>query len=101
MATETFGALVLRLLKECVVSPHLDNALRKMAAGGKCTLRFYPDGNRLCTTGTSAKAGQSGERLGNVLGILADAGFAERTTNTSFRLSAQGRDLLTERGSLA
>ncbi len=55
---------------------------------------------RAAITGTGAGAGRSGERLGNVLGILADAGFAERGTNTTFRLSSRGRELLSERGAL-
>lgn len=99
-AAEDFGTLVCRLVKDCVVGPHINNALRKMASGGKCTLRFYPEGDLLRVTGTGVSAGHSGERLGNVLGILADAGIAERTTNTTFRLATRGRNLLFERGIL-
>jgi len=86
------------LIREGVVGPHLQNAFRKMVAGGKCTLRFYLDGENLCTTGLGVKAGVSAERLGNVLGIIADLGFAKRASNTSFRLTQSGSQLLKKRG---
>jgi len=86
------------LVREGVVGPHLQNALRKMAAGGDCTLRFYPEGEQLCTTGLDVKAGRSGERLGNVLGNLADLGLAERVSNTSFNISQLGNEILARRG---
>lgn len=94
----SFSELLHGLVCEAVVAPHLQNALRKMAAGGDCTLRFYPEGQQLCTTGLDVKAGRSGERLGNVLGNLADLGLAERVSNTSFRISERGRELLSGRG---
>ncbi len=97
---DSFRTLLAALVRACAVR-HIHNALRKMAAGGKCTLRFYPDGRMLCTTGLDVKAGRSGERQGNVLGILADVGFAERVTNTTFRLAPAGRDLLADRGGSA
>jgi hypothetical protein len=94
----SFSALLRALVREGVVGPHLQNALRKMAAGGDCTLRFYPEGEQLCTTGLDVKAGRSGDRLGNVLGHLADLGLAERVSNTSFRISPRGNELLAGRG---
>ncbi len=98
---ESFETFVLRLLERCIIGEHVHNALRKMAAGGKCTLRFYPDGDRLCTTGTGVVAGRSGDRLGNVLGILADAGILDRWRRSSVRLNDRGRQLMAKRGLLA
>lgn len=98
MREESFETFMLRLLERCIIGEHIQNALRKMAAGGKCTLRFYPDDNRLCTTGTGVKAGRSGDRLGNVLGILADAGMLDRGPGSGIQLSDLGRDLLVKRG---
>ena len=91
-----------RLLRECVVGPHLQNALRKMAdqPQAKCTLRFYPDGEVLWTTGIGVKAGRSGERLGNVIGLLADLGYLERVTNTKFRLTPLGASWVEQHGAV-
>jgi hypothetical protein len=57
-----------------VVLAHLETTLRKMGAGQKCSLRFFPDGDRLRPTGLSAGAGQSGDRLTNVMRFLTDVG---------------------------
>ena len=55
----------------------------------------------VCTTGLGVKAGRSGERLGNVLGNLADLGFAERISNSTFQILPRGAELLAERGESA
>lgn len=91
-----------RLLRDCIVGPHLQNALRKMADQplAKCTLRFYPEGEVLWTTGTGVKAGRSGERLGNVIGLLADLGYLERVTNTTFRLTPLGASWVEQQGAV-
>jgi hypothetical protein len=64
----------LNRLTQIVVEAHLATTFRKMAGGQKCSLRFFPDGHRLCTTGLHAGAGQSGTRLWNIITVLADAG---------------------------
>ena len=89
------------LVRDCAIIPHIENALRKMAAGLKCTLRFYTDGDLLCATGVSVKAGRSGDRLRNVLGSLADVGLAERVGNTTFRITPAGQRFLSERRATA
>jgi hypothetical protein len=58
-----------------VAHAHMANTFRKMAAGQKCSLRFFPEGSRLRTTGDTAGAGRSGPRLGNVIRILQDVGM--------------------------
>jgi hypothetical protein len=73
VADEPFQQSITRLA-EIVVEAHLATTFRKMAGGQKCSLRFFPDGHRLRTTGLPAGAGQSGSRLGNVIRVLADAG---------------------------
>lgn len=64
----------LQRLAEIAVQAHLTTTFRKMAGGQKCSLRFFPEGNRLCTTRLQANAGQSGTRLWNIIRVLADAG---------------------------
>lgn len=84
-----------RLLVEVVIEAHLSTTLRKMSQGQKCSLRFYPEGALLRPTGISVAAGQSGDRLGNVLGMWADLGVLERGDG-GFGLSERGRQLAAE-----
>jgi hypothetical protein len=81
------------LIIQTAIEPHLINTLRKMGSGQQCSLRFYPEGDLLKPTGTEVWAGYSGDRLGNVLGMLSDLGYFERE-NSGFRLSAKGNALL-------
>ncbi len=81
------------LLIRAAVYPHLNNTLRKMGSGQQCSLRFYPDSDLLRPTGTQVWAGYSGDRLGNVLGMLADLGYFERDSK-GFRLSGSGKAFL-------
>lgn len=69
--------LLIRLLEEAA-SAHLRTTFRKMGEGQKCSLRLFPDGAALRSTGIGVSAGHSGDRLTNVLRILADAGVIER-----------------------
>jgi hypothetical protein len=66
---ETFARLA-----GVVARAHMANTFRKMAGGQKCSLRFFPEGVRLRSTGDTAGAGRSGPRLGNVIRILQDVG---------------------------
>ncbi|HXG70839.1 MAG TPA: hypothetical protein VNJ04_09545 [Gemmatimonadaceae bacterium] len=88
---------LLDFVTTAIASQHISNALRKMAAGGPCTLRFFWDGEVLCPTGTSVMPGFSGDRLSNVLGMLADLGYADRASSTAFHSNALGKTLLHER----
>lgn len=74
----TIGEVLTQILEKVVIESHIGNTLRKMEQGQKCSLRFYPEGKRMKPTGTYTGAGYSGERLGNVLGILADVGILYR-----------------------
>jgi hypothetical protein len=76
---------------------HIHNALRKMASGGPCTLRFFTEGERVCSTGIAVVAGYSGDRLSNVIRMLSDIGFADRLSGSTFRVNEAGRALLAER----
>lgn len=82
------------LLADTVIEAHLRTTLRKMGQGQKCSLRFYPEGGLLLPTGMLVRAGFSGDRLGNVLGMLSDLGFCTRGENGEFALSDKGRSLL-------
>jgi len=79
-----------------VIESHLKTTLRKMGEGQQCSLRFYPEGNLLRPTGTGVRAGYSGDRLGNVLGMLADLGHFDRQDG-GFILSTKGRAFLAAR----
>jgi hypothetical protein len=63
---------------------HLRTTLRKMGAGQKCSLRFFPDGALMRPTGIGASPGQSNDRLTDVLRILTDVGELHRE-NGRFR----------------
>ena len=80
------------------VDPHLATTLRKMGQGQKCSLRFFPEGGFLQPTGVSVTPGFSGSRLGNVLGMLADAGLCNRLDGGRYSLTDSGRELLLEDG---
>lgn len=72
-ADEPF-AQTLRSLAGVCATAHLATTFRKMAGGQKCSLRFYPEGQRLRATGLSLGAGRSNTRLINVIRILTDSG---------------------------
>ena len=82
------------LLIHTVIEAHLRTTLRKMGQGQKCSLRFYSEGGLLRPTGTPVRAGFSGDRLGNVLGMLSDLGFCARDDNGKFVILENGRVLL-------
>lgn len=74
---EVLGQLII----ETVIEPHLRTTYRKMGQGQKCSLRFFPDGDLLRPTGKTVRAGYSGDRLSNVLVMLADLGIVARSGN--------------------
>jgi hypothetical protein len=84
------------ILKGVVVEAHMRTTLRKMGYGQKCSLRFFPDGETLRPTGTPVKAGFSGTRLGNVLGMLADLGFCEYVSGSNLCITPRGSQLLSK-----
>jgi len=69
------------IIKQCVVVPHLNTALRKMSQGNQCSLRFYPEGQTLTPTGTATGPGMSATRLTNTMNMLADIELCDRTPN--------------------
>lgn len=79
-----------------VIEPHVATTLRKMSQGQKCSLRVYPEGELLRPTGTPVRAGYSGDRLGNVLGMWADLGELERRPGSRYTLTDRGRTVLAE-----
>ncbi len=81
------------LIIQVTIEPHLRTTLRKMGAGQQCSLRFYPEGDLLRPTGVPVRAGYSGDRLGNVLNMLADLGHLVRE-NGGFRLSSRGEEFV-------
>ena len=74
---ETFLDFMKRLVEVAALA-HLQTTLRKMGAGQKCSLRFFPDGPVLRPTGIGMLPGHSNDRLTNVLRILADIGDLHR-----------------------
>ena len=75
----TIREVLTELLIETVIEPHLRTTYRKMGQGQKCSLRFFPDGDLLRPTGKTVRAGYSGDRLSNVLGMLADLGIVAQS----------------------
>jgi hypothetical protein len=72
------------------ITQHLATTLRKMGQGQQCSLRFYSEGNVLHPTGVVTRAGFSGTRLENVLGMLADTGLCDRLPDGRFMLNNVG-----------
>ena len=91
--TRSVREVLSALLVQGAVEPHLRTTLRKMGQGQKCSLRFFPEGPILRATGTVVRAGFSGDRLTNVLGMLADLGFCLRQDN-GYGLTDKGREFL-------
>jgi hypothetical protein len=87
--------LLVAVIDRGAVESHLNTTLRKMGNGLKCSLRFFPDGRVLRPTGMIVRAGFSGDRLGNVMGILADLGMIDHELDA---LSGRGRQLLDKLG---
>jgi hypothetical protein len=52
-----------------------------MAGGQKCSLRFFPEGQRLRLTAIQSGAGFSNSRLDNTINILVDIGVFQRGEN--------------------
>ena len=75
-----FSDLLEKLIQLAAIS-HLQTTLRKMGAGQKCSLRFFPEGSLLRPTGLGMSPGHSGDRLTNVLKFLTDIGTLEATDN--------------------
>ena len=89
---ETLAAL----LVAGAVEPHLRTTLRKMGEGQKCSLRFFPEGSVLRPTGTGVYPGFSGDRLRNVLGMLADLGFCNRHEGGGYLINEKGLAFLNQ-----
>ena len=92
--SSTIEMALRELASHIAIQPHLSTTLRKMGQGQKCSLRFFPEGDKLQPTGTAVRAGFSGSRLGNVLGVLADIGQFNRLEGGRFELAEEGRDRL-------
>lgn len=65
------------IIRFCVVEPHLKTTLRKMGQGQQCSLRFFPEGQKLIPTGNETYAGKSGSRLDNTVRMMADIGMCD------------------------
>jgi hypothetical protein len=91
LANAPIAELLQYLMDSVVVEAHVATTLRKMRTG-KCSLRFFREGERLISTGIGVNAGYSGDRLGNVLGIWADLGALARGPD-GFSVTETGRIL--------
>jgi hypothetical protein len=77
MEEEPVYAVLTEILKYCVIEPHLKTTLRKMGQDQQCSLRFFPEGQKLMPTGVETKAGISGSRLNNTMRMMSDIGFCK------------------------
>jgi predicted transcriptional regulator len=76
-----FSEVLSKVIREIVIDGHLRTSLRKIANGGDCSLRFYPEGNKYYPTNTATSAGRSNTRLGNVIRMFVDVGLLKITEN--------------------
>ena len=76
-----FEVFICTFMERCAIIPHLQVTLRKMAEGQKCSLRFFPEGQRLRLTANQSGAGFSNSRLDNTINILVDIGVFRRGAN--------------------
>ena len=90
--------LLLQLLARVVIEPHLSTTFRKMGEGQKCSLRFYPEGDTLRTTGIPVRPGHSNSRLRNVLRMMSDVDICERSEDGRFSTTEAGNELLMQHG---
>ena len=70
---DKFSDLMIEIV-ELTVDLHLETTFRKMGGGQKCSLRLFPEGSILRSTGLSFSPGHSNDRLSNVLKIFTDIG---------------------------
>lgn len=73
------------IIRFCVVEPHLKTTLRKMGQGQQCSLRFFPEGQKLIPTGNETYAGKSGSRLDNTVRMMADIGICDEIEPKVFK----------------
>lgn len=79
-----YQALV-EIVKFCAVEPHLKTTLRKMGQGADCSLRFFPEGQKLIPTGIETYAGQSGSRLDNTIRMMSDIGICDQVNGNTYK----------------
>lgn len=91
----TIREVLRQLLIETVTEPHLRTTYRKMGQGQKCSLRFFPDGDLLRPTGKAVRAGYSGDRLSNVLGMLGDLGIVAHSAD-KYSFTERSETILTK-----
>jgi len=89
-ADTVFVDVLRKVISEIVIDGHLRTSLRKIANGGDCSLRFYPEGEQYFPTNTSTYAGSSNTRLGNVIRMFVDIGLLE-TSEDGKDVSGAGR----------
>jgi hypothetical protein len=87
--------VLVEIIKFCVVEPHLKTTLRKMGQGQQCSLRFFPEGQRLIPTGIDTYAGWSGSRLDNTIRMMADIGFCEETERKVYKKNELSDQIIT------
>ncbi len=87
---------LVELIKFCVVEPHLKTTLRKMGQGQQCSLRFFPEGQRLIPTGIDTYAGWSGSRLDNTIRMMADIGFCDETERKVYKKNELSDQIITQ-----
>ncbi|MFT6908089.1 MAG: hypothetical protein ACJAS1_004777 [Oleiphilaceae bacterium] len=76
---KAFVEVLRMIVAEVVIDGHLRTALRKIANGGDCSLRFYPEGEQYYPTNTATYAGSSNTRLGNVINMFVDIALLEES----------------------
>lgn len=73
----TVASALEEILRQVVISAHLQTTYRKMSNGLPCSLRFFSEGERLVPTGQDVSPGRSNGRLTRLFGIMRDVGWLE------------------------
>jgi len=84
MQENTVHKVLIEIIKYCVVEPHLKTTLRKMGQDQQCSLRFFPEGQKLIPTGIETIAGKSGSRLNNTMRMMSDIGLCDALRGGKF-----------------
>lgn len=87
---ESIESLLSQILERIVLVSHFSTTWRKISQGQKSSLRFHTEGTYYHPTGIDVQAGQSGDRLSNVMLMLSDLGYLHRDDAGKYSITDKG-----------
>lgn len=90
MQKESIESLLSQVLERIVLVSHFSTTWRKISQGQKSSLRFHTEGTYYHPTGIGVQAGQSGDRLSNVMLMLSDLGHLHRDDAGKYAITNKG-----------